>query len=363
MSDEVNITLKPRRISTGAVYALLAAALFGVSTPFAKLLLGKIPSVTLAGVLYLGSGVGLGLWLLLSKSFVRVRRSQEAPLRRADLPWLSVAIFTGGLLGPVLLMFGLARTAASTASLLLNLEGALTACVAWFVFRENVDRRIALGMAAIGLGGLILSWSGKPDLGSLSGSLAIIGACLCWAIDNNFTRKVSAADPIQIAAWKGIVAGVVNCAIGLWLGAHLLPFKPVIVAGVVGFLGYGVSLVLFILALRHIGTARTGAYFSTAPFIGAVVAIILFREALNGWFIAAAALMGVGVWLHLTERHEHRHEHEPMEHEHLHVHHEHHHHKHKPGIDLTEPHSPIHKHEALVHSHAHYPDIHHRHEH
>lgn len=355
--------MRPPRLTSGAVYALLAAVLFGASTPFAKLLLGEMSPAMLAGLLYLGSGIGLGAWLVLRKCSSDKSRSQEASLKKADVPWLSLAILTGGVIGPLLLMVGLARTTAATASLLLNLEGVLTACVAWFVFRENFDRRIAIGMAAIALGGVLLSWSGRPEAGVFIGPLAIAGACLCWAVDNNFTRKVAAADPIQIAAWKGSVAGVVNCGIGLWLGARMPSFTPMILAGVVGFLGYGLSLVFFILGLRHIGTARTGAYFSTAPFMGAALAIVLLREPLNGWLIGAAALMGIGVWLHLTERHEHRHEHVELVHDHLHVHDEHHLHEHEPGTALTEPHSHPHKHETLLHSHPHYPDLHHRHEH
>jgi drug/metabolite transporter (DMT)-like permease len=340
---------------------MLAAVLFGASTPFAKILLGRTEPVLLAGLLYLGSGSGLTIWALFrsqSKGHAR-----EARLKRSDFPWLAGAILAGGIIGPVLLMFGLAVTPASSASLLLNLEGVFTALLAWFVFKENFDRRIAWGMAAITCGGLFLSWAGRLEVGALWGTLAISGACLAWAIDNNLTRRVSAGDPVQIAAIKGLVAGAVNLTIALVAGASLPALRTVTLAALVGFCGYGVSLTLFVLALRHIGTARTGAYFSLAPFAGALISLLLLRDHLTYQFVIAAALMGVGVWLHLTERHEHKHEHEAIEHDHRHVHDEHHQHEHDGRAPLGEPHSHPHRHERMVHSHPHYPDIHHRHAH
>lgn len=350
-----------RTLPAGVGAALLAAVLFGASTPFAKALLGEgqLPPVLLAGLLYLGSGVGLSVLYAARGRTARV----EAPLTRRDAPWLAGAVLFGGVLGPVLLMRGLLATPASTASLLLNLEGAFTALLAWFAFRENFDRRILLGMALIVAGGVLLSWQGRAEPVLPLGALAVAGACLCWGIDNNLTQKVSAGDPIQVAAIKGAVAGSVNVALALSLGATLPAVGVVAAAMVVGFLGYGVSLVLFVLALRCIGTARTGAYFSIAPFVGAAVSLPLLGEQVGLLFFAAAALMGAGVWLHLTERHEHEHTHEPIAHSHRHVHDEHHRHDHPPGIDPTEPHTHWHVHERLTHTHPHYPDIHHRHRH
>jgi drug/metabolite transporter (DMT)-like permease len=347
-----------RHIDPGLGLALIAAVLFGVSAPFAKLLLRGLAPQLLAGLLYLGSGVGLALvWL------GRGRTSQEAPLTRRDAPWLAGAIAFGGMLGPVLLMAGLARTPASSASLLLNLEGVFTAVLAWFVFRENVDRRIALGMAAIVAGGAALSWEERLQLGGLAGPLLIAGATLSWAIDNNLTQKVSAGNPVQIAMLKGLVAGGVNTALATALGASWPTLPRLGSAFALGFLSYGVSLVLFVLALRHLGTARTGAYFSSAPFVGAAVSLVVFRERPSVAFAAGGALMALGVWLHVTERHEHEHDHEAMEHEHLHSHGEHHQHGHGPGDPAVEPHSHPHRHEPMVHTHRHHPDIHHRHGH
>lgn len=346
----------------GVLYALLAAFLFGASTPLAKSLLPQMSPIMLAGLLYLGSGLGLAAY-----SFLRSRRGdpsrKEAALTRKDAPWLAGAVLAGGVVGPVLLMWGLATTPASSASLLLNLEGVLTALLAWFVFKENFDRRIALGMALIAAGGVSLSWTGRPATGVPWSSMAIVGACLAWAIDNNFTRKVSAGDPVQIAMLKGLMAGTVNTVLALALGADLPALFALAATGLVGLLGYGVSLTLFVLALRHIGTARTGAYFSIAPFVGAAISVLFLSDKLTIGFGLATVLMALGVWLHLTERHEHEHRHEPLEHEHLHSHDEHHQHSHKPADPSGEPHSHPHRHEPLIHSHPHYPDIHHRHGH
>lgn len=341
--------------------ALLSAALFGASTPAAKLLLGSVSPWLLAGLLYLGSGLGLAATLAVRK--LSGHGADEAPLRRSDLPWLAGAVLAGGVAGPVLLMLGLARTAASTAALLLNLEGLGTMGIAWIVFRENADRRIVLGALAILTGATLLAWSGGTVGGVTVGSLFIAGACLAWGVDNNLTRKISGADPMQIAAVKGLAAGTINVSIGLARGAALPPLGAVAGAGVVGFLGYGVSLVLFVLALRRLGTARTGAYFSTAPFVGGVLGVAIFGDAVTIWLALASALMGLGVWLHLSEKHRHDHTHEPLEHEHAHVHDDHHRHKHGTGDAPGEPHSHWHRHNPLSHAHAHYPDLHHRHDH
>jgi drug/metabolite transporter (DMT)-like permease len=341
------------------VYALLAAALFGASTPFAKLLVGEISPILLAGLLYLGSGLGLGLIRLL-----RDQGWQPAGLMAKEWPWLLGAIAFGGILGPVALLFGLRSISGASASLLLNLEAVLTAVIAWVVFKENADRRIVLGMLSIVAGGVVLAWpASATSQFSWGGPLLISAACLCWAIDNNLTRKVSASDALFIALSKGLVAGTVNIGLALWLGAALPSATAAWQAMLVGLLGYGVSLVLFVLALRGLGSARTGAYFSTAPFIGAAVALLLLGEPTSGAFWLAAALMGGGVWLHLTERHNHLHRHQALEHTHRHVHDAHHQHAHDFPWDGTEPHSHRHTHAPLVHSHSHFPDIHHRHKH
>ena len=341
--------------------ALAAALLFGASTPLAKLLVGNVSPLLLAGLLYLGSGLGLSALLLLR----RARAAQAAEtmrIPRKDVPWLLGAILFGGVLGPALLMWGLTQTSAATASLLLNVEGVLTAVIAWVVFKENADRQIVLGMVAIVAGGLLLSWA--PGGATLSlGALLIVGACLSWAIDNNLTRKVSANDAMLIACLKGLLAGACNTGLALASGAALPALSALGVSMAVGFLGYGLSLTLFVVALRTLGTARTGAYFSVAPLFGVVVSLLLWPEPPATLFWLAAALMVAGVWLHVRERHEHEHCHELLEHAHRHWHDAHHRHEHDFPWEGNEPHVHPHRHEALPHKHAHFPDIHHRHMH
>lgn len=346
---------------SGAAFAILSAVLFGASTPLAKLLLGDgLNPQLLAGLFYLGSGVGLAVVQAI-RSLAGLR-SQETPLRRTDLPRLGVAVLLGGTVAPALLLLGLARTSAAPAALLLNIEGVATMVIAWVVFRENVDRRLLLGALAITAGAVLLS-AGSPSGATPLGSLLIVAACLSWGIDNNVTRGLSGADPLQITMVKGCVAGAVNVGLALLGGAHLPGAAPLAMAALVGFFGYGVSLTLFVRALRHLGAARTSAYFSTAPFIGAVLAIAVFSGTLNTVLIIAGVLMGVGVYLHLSESHSHSHAHESMEHEHRHVHDAHHQHVHDADVAAGEPHAHRHRHVPLTHSHSHYPDLHHQHHH
>lgn len=325
-----------------------AAALFGAGTPLAKVLLDSISPWLLAGLLYLGSGAGLMLYRVL-------RKSESVKLPRIDIPWFAGAVLAGGVLAPMLLMAGLNGMPASGASLLLNAEGVFTALLAWFVFKENVDGRIAAGMVAILAGAVILSWPGEARFTGIWPALAILAACFLWGLDNNLTRKVSLADATWLASVKGLAAGSINLLLAVGVEGAQWPRLPSLAGGlVVGFFAYGVSLVLFVVGLRHLGTARTGAYFSVAPFIGAILAVAM-GEALTVRVILAALLMALGVVLHLTERHEHFHTHEAMEHEHEHGHDELH--------AASDKSAARHRHERLSHSHPHYPDAHHRHHH
>ncbi|WP_143465813.1 DMT family transporter [Leifsonia sp. NCR5] len=344
--------------NVGVQAALVAAVLFGAGTPLAKLLLNDdVSPWLLAGLLYTGSGIGLGLYRL-------IRRMPRVRIARTEILPLVGAIFFGGIAGPVLLMAGLANMPASGASLLLNAEGVFTAALAWFVFKENFDRRIALGMLAIVAGAVVLSIPSGANFGSPWPSLAILGACFCWGLDNNLTRKVALNDATWLAAIKGGVAGPVNLIIAFAFGAALPGPFNIASAMVVGLFAYGVSLVLFIIGMRHVGTARAGAYFSIAPFFGALLALTL-GEPLTWPVVVAAVLMAIGVWLHLTERHEHGHTHEAITHDHWHTHDEHHQHEHEDGLLVAagERHKHVHTHEAITHTHDHYPDAHHRHDH
>lgn len=339
----------------GVLAALAAALLFGAGTPLAKWLLDVVNPWLLAGLLYLGSGVGLTLY----------RHVVQAPAVRLpwnEVSWFAGAILAGGIVGPVLLMIGLTGMPASGASLLLNAEGLFTALLAWFAFKENFDRRIALGMGAIVAGAVVLSWPGEARFAGLWPTLAVLGACFAWGIDNNLTRKISLTDATWIASVKGLVSGTVNLILAFSLGASMPALPNLAGAMVVGFFAYGVSLALFVIGLRHLGTARTGAYFSVAPFFGALLALLM-GESLTTQLLIAGALMALGTWLHLTERHEHEHAHEEMTHDHEHVHDEHHQHEHDTPVAPSTKHRHLHWHKPLIHTHSHFPDIHHRHKH
>ncbi|SFT91811.1 Permease of the drug/metabolite transporter (DMT) superfamily [Paraburkholderia aspalathi] len=358
-----NLPPMPTRFNA-AFTALLAAALFGATTPLAKALLGSLSPFLLAGLFYLGSGTGLAA-VILARRLKGQAEGQPVSHHRfpvREVPWLAGAIVAGGVAGPALLMLGLKTTPAATGSLLLNLEGVFTALIAWIVFRENVDIQVFLGMAAIVAGGVALSW--QPGAAGLPpGTLLLVGACACWAVDNNLTRKVSTHDAMFIACVKGLVAGSVNVTLALTFGAAWPKATTVALAMLTGFAGYGVSLVLFVVALRNLGTARTGAYFSVAPLFGVTLSWLLWPEMPPPLFWVAAALMTLGVWLHIRERHEHPHTHAPLDHTHRHRHDAHHQHEHDFAWDGHEPHTHPHSHAPITHAHAHFPDIHHRHTH
>ncbi len=347
-------------MNRGFVFALVAAALFGLSTPVSKLMIGTTDPWMLAGLLYFGSGVGVLILFLVRGLF---SSDKNEMLKKNEIPWLLGATFFGGGLGPVFLMYGLSHTSSSTSSLLLNLESVLTSVLAWTVFKEHFEKRIVLGMASIVVGGIILSW--PRDFGSYDfiGPGFIFLACLSWAIDNNLTRKISASDPVQITMIKSILAGATNIFLAILMGAHIPSLKIVSSISLIGFFGYGMSLICFVFALRNIGTSRTGAYFSTAPFVGAAASLLLFNEPITIPFLVSSGFMAFGVWLHLTEIHKHVHTHEPITHQHLHTHDEHHQHEHSQATGVNIRHSHEHTHEPLTHSHIHYPDIHHRHSH
>lgn len=335
--------------------ALMAALLFGAGTPLAKSLLQNINPWLLAGLLYLGSGLGL-------TSYRVMTRAPAVRLPRGDIPWLAGAIISGGVIAPLLLMLGLTRLPASGASLLLNAESVFTALLAWFAFKENFDRRIAIGMVAIAAGAAIVSWPSEMKFSGLWPALAVLGACLCWGIDNNLTRKVSLNDASWVASVKGLTAGVVNLALATTVGFDWPGLGSIVGAMAVGFLAYGVSLTLFVIALRNLGTARTGAYFSVAPFFGALMALLM-GESLTLPLLACAILMLIGLWLHLTENHDHLHQHVEDEHNHEHQHDAHHQHPHEDPMKPGVPHRHRHRHLPIEHSHAHFPDVHHQHRH
>ncbi len=341
--------------NTGVWAALGAALLFGAATPLAKLLLESVSPWMLAGLFYLGSGLGLAIYR-------KIVKAPSVHLPHKDRFWFAGAIVAGGIVAPVLLMIGLSGMPASDASLLLNMEGVFTALLAWFAFKENFDRRIAIGMIAIVVGAAILSCPNEVRFAAIWPSVAILGACFAWGVDNNLTHKVSLADASWIAEVKGLISGAVNLVLALLLGAQFPAFPVLTEALVIGFLSYGTSLVLFVVGLRHLGTARTGAYFSVAPLFGALLALLM-GESLTVPLLVAGLLMALGIWLHFSEHHEHNHTHEPLAHSHEHAHDEHHTHVHEDDSPMAGRHSHWHVHDPLTHSHPHYPDTHHRHGH
>lgn len=343
--------------------ALASAFLFGAGTPLAKSLLGQVSPWLLAGLLYAGSGLGL----LVYRSLKKLPRPH---LSRVESAWLLAAVVCGGGAAPVLLMFGLSGMPASHASLLLNAEAVLTTLLAWALFKEHLGRRIVAGMVLIVAGALMLGWPSDTlptgiEPAQLWPALAIVLACAFWALDNNLTRKVAHVDASWIACIKGLSAGLSNLMLAFLLGATWPALPGIGAAMVVGFLAYGVSLALFVVALRHLGASRAGAYFSTAPFVGAVISVVFFAEPVTWQLGLASALMGLGVWLHLTEDHAHEHQHEAMMHEHVHTHDEHHQHAHDADSNSLpgQAHAHRHSHAPLKHRHAHFPDAHHRHPH
>lgn len=349
----------------GVVYALSSALLFGAITPLSKVLLCEIHPLLLAGLFYLGSGLGLTVFCII-RAYRTKSNKKELSFARVDLCWLAGAIVTGGMLAPVLLLFALQSAQASTTSLFLNLESIFTALVAWFVFKENFDKKLVLGMFSIFAGGVLLSLDSSGKMLGLS-SLLISLACLAWAIDNNCTSMISANDAVVIACCKGLCAGIVNTILALIVGA-VLPSPAVLMqALLIGFIGIGISLALFVTALRYIGAARAGAYFAFAPFFGAAFSILLLHEQFGILFILSAAFMALGLYLHLSEKHGHEHLHEELNHKHWHIHDEHHQHEHADGahphLDGKGGHVHFHEHAALMHSHTHFPDLHHRHDH
>ena len=343
--------------------ALLAAILFGASAPLSKLLLGQVQPVPLAACLYLGSGMGAFLLLL----FQRIRyggRNVEANLTRSDLPWLAGALVAGGIAAPILLLMGLQRTPASTASLLLNFESVSTTLIALSFFKESIGRRIAVAIGLVTLASILLTWTGS-SWGFSLGALGVIGACFLWGLDNNFTHHISARNPLMIVAIKGLGAGTFSLFLSLLLRQPLPGLKTALLAMLLGSVSYGLSIQLFIVAMRHLGAARTSTLFGTAPFVGVALSLILLHEIPAILFWASLPLMLAGAWLMVTENHNHFHIHEPVEHNHRHSHpDEHHIHETLENIPLVNgSHAHTHQHAALEHDHAHAPDLHHRHAH
>ncbi|WP_067050836.1 DMT family transporter [Methanofollis ethanolicus] len=350
------------------IYALAAAALFGITAPFSKLLLGGVGPVTMASLLFLGSGTGLLIYLMAGSLSGNGRDGVEASLSRSDLPWLVGVVVSGGVLAPIVLMVSLAHTPAATAALLLNFEAVATAIIAVMWYREPIGRRMGAALCLITFSCIILSWNPDQAFGFSIAALGILLTCTFWGLDNNFSKMISAKDPIPIVMIKGLGAGTVTFFIARALGEAIPSPETCCAAMIIGFLGYGgLMSVFFLMALRGIGSARTGALVSTSPFFGVLVSFFLFTDDPGVLFYPSLLTMGLGAYLLITERHSHSHHHEAMVHEHRHrhddLHHDHEHPAGTPAIDRHGYHSHPHAHHDLWHDHPHSPDTHHQHRH
>ncbi|EKQ55804.1 MULTISPECIES: DMT family transporter [unclassified Clostridium] len=344
--------------------ALLASILFGASAPITKMLLGEIQPIPLASFLYLGSGIGLLIFQIVNLT-IKKQGINEASLNKRDFIWLFGAIIFGGIIAPIILLSSLKIAPASTASLLLNFEGVATTIIAIVFFKENVGKQILGAIALITIASIVLSWDFTNQWGLSIGALGIIIACLCWGIDNNFTRNISSKNPFSIVTIKGIAAGIFSLVLSIVLKNQIPDLKVIIVAMIIGFFCYGLSIVLFVFAMRDLGSARTSALFATAPFIGSILSIILLGDIPSKVFFVSLPIMIIGAVLLLKEEHVHKHKHESIEHEHRHNHNDGHHdheHRYKQG-GVKEYHSHLHTHNSIEHTHPHLPDIHHRHVH
>jgi drug/metabolite transporter (DMT)-like permease len=345
------------RGARGALYGLAAAALFGASAPIAKLLLPTLPPLMMSALLYLGAGLAL-----FALQAVPIARAGEPKLTQSDWPLLLGVVGFGGVLGPALLLFGLIHVSGVMGALLLNLEAPFTIAIALLFFGEHLSRNEATSAAVI-IGGAVLL-SGAPDVhGTLVGALLIAAACVCWGLDNNLTQRLSLKDPRQIVRFKALGAGAFSLVLALLAHQWRAPSPAWLFALALGAVSYGASIALDVLALRLLGAAREAAFFSTAPFFGAALAVPLLGETFAWKAAAASVVMASGVALLLRARHGHFHLHEPIAHEHLHVHDAHHQHSHTPGTLEAEPHSHWHAHAPLAHDHPHVSDAHHRHRH
>jgi len=356
--------IKTNNLLNAKISALLAALLFGASAPFSKLLLNEFKPLQLAGILYLGSGFGLLIVKLIQIKILKVK-NEEAKINQKELLWLIGAVVFGGIFAPIILMIGLNQTQASTASLLLNFEAVATTIIALIFFKEHIGKKIWFSITLITMASIILSLDLSGKWGLSIGALGIILACILWGIDNNFTRNISLKDPFIIVIVKGLCAGCFSLLLSAILGYSLPELNKIIFGLILGFFSYGFSLLLFILALRNLGSVRASAFFGFAPFLGTLISFIIFKDIYNILFYLSLPLMITGAYLLFKEKHLHMHSHEKLAHEHIHEHHdEHHQHNHKNNeLIRDQKHSHLHKHEKLEHTHEHLPDIHHRHEH
>jgi len=336
--------------------ALLAAALFGVATPASKTLLGSLSPFQLAGLLYLGAVLG-------SLAVIIRRNSWRSPWMMSALNrWhLLGAVFFGGIAGPVLLLLGLRIASAASVSLWLNLELVATAVLGRLFFNDHLGKYGWYGVIGIVAASIILSF-GQSASGIWAG-LLVLGACICWGLDNHFTALIDGITPSQSTLWKGAIAGTVNLLIGIYFYPYEATAIITLGALLIGVLSYGASITLYIASAQNMGATRAQMFFASAPFFGAALSVIVLGEKISGLQIISAALFVISLAALIKDRHLHKHSHEAMSHEHSHSHDDGHHDHNHNDLDLSDRHSHWHEHEPQEHAHPHWPDLHHRHEH
>jgi drug/metabolite transporter (DMT)-like permease len=344
---------------SGQFLAIMSAALFGVSPVLCKMLIGEMSPALLAGLLYLGSGIGLQLYLLLKgrNSFQELSRiSSQNRLK------LLGAVLSGGIVAPLCLTYGIKYGTASEVTLLLNMETVATTLISWMVFKEYIGYRVWTGKSFILIAAAFIILQNEGELSLSFPGLLVVIACIFWGIDNNLTRDIEELPSTTLALFKGLGAGIFNIILALLFTAGSATAYQTGGALAIGALSYGLSLVLFVEALRRIGAARTTTFFAVGPFIGTLLSIVMLGESPPATYWVAASLMLGGMFLLYREKHGHLHSHEPVSHRHGHIHDEHHRHPH-PADNSRGRHDHPHSHEPLTHIHGHWPDIHHRHGH
>ena len=280
------------RQGRGVLCAVLAAAFYALNAPLSKLLLGRVAPAMMAAFLYLGAGLGMCLWLFVTR---KSRARTEQPLTRRDLPY-TVGMIVLDVAAPIALMTGVARTSAASASLLNNLEIVATSLFALVLFKEAISKRLWLGIFLVTLSSVLLSAQDIRAVSLSAGSLYVLLACVCWGFENNCTRRLSEKDPMEIVAVKGIFSGLGALIVAFVCGAALPDALSIVLVLLLGFVAYGLSILFYIYAQRSLGAAKTSAYYAVAPFIGVALSLALFREIPSGWFIAALIVMIAGTW-------------------------------------------------------------------
>lgn len=339
-------------------YAVLAALCYGISIPISKLLLENMPPVFMAALLYIGAGLGM----LLIKAFKNKNvQRKEAKITKKELPY-TFAMVVLDILAPIFLMIGLSKSTSASASLLNNFEIVATSIIAFVIFKESVGKRTWLAVMLITIASIILSVEDFSSLKFSVGSIFVLLACICWGLENNCTNKLSLKDPLEIVIIKGIGSGLTSLVIAFIIKEYNTNIGYILIALLLGFISYGLSIYFYIYAQRNLGATRTSAYYAFSPFIGVGLSFILFREAPTFSYLIALGIMFAGVYFVAFEKHNHLHEHEEFGHEHRHNHNDGHH-THTHGDAIIGEHSHFHIHNFIKHYHSHTPDLHHLHEH